>query len=155
MFRDINEYILKPLSERQAHLDLTESCTMIGGHDSREFRGLMAHTLRTTIPKGMKIYVCHACHVHLCSNIRHMYWGTAKENCADKKANGGKSVYEYAVAKYGIDVVRERNRINGKKGGLKFAANLKKKSACEAHTDARGVDNAKAVGSNPTAGTKE
>lgn len=83
MFELITDYIKKPQAERQAHLKLDEECIKIGGYDSREFRGLLAHHLHTTIPTKVKVVLAHACHNGKCSNPRHLYWGTYKENSQD------------------------------------------------------------------------
>jgi len=82
MYVDIYKYIIWPLADRQKHLDLAEDCLCIGGN-SREFRGALAHYLRTTIPKGMKIHLCHACNNGECSNPKHLYWGSPGENVQD------------------------------------------------------------------------
>jgi len=82
MFRNIDEYILSSKNERQLHLHLEESCIELGTN-SQQCRALLAHYLNTTVPKGMKIHLCHACHNGKCSNPRHLYWGTCKENQLD------------------------------------------------------------------------
>jgi hypothetical protein len=82
MYKDIFNYISLLKEERQQHLDLSESCIEIGGN-SRECRGVLAHFLKTTIPSGMKILLCHACNNGKCSNPKHLYWGTPKENMDD------------------------------------------------------------------------
>lgn len=82
IFRPIEEYILQSKEERQRHLALNEGCILIGG-GSKDYRALLAHFLLTTIPSGRKIHLCHACDVAGCSNPRHLYWGTAKENQID------------------------------------------------------------------------
>jgi hypothetical protein len=110
---NINEYILTPLTERQAHLKLDEPCTNRGGYPglvSQYLKGLLAHTLDTTIPLGHKIFVCHACYNADCSNPYHIYWGTPKENRADGKANGQKSIWEYMVDKYGLEKAKQMNK---------------------------------------------
>ena len=82
-----------PLSQRQAHINLDEPCTEIGGYDSREYRGLMAHFLGTKIPTGLrKINLCHRCNNHRCSNPRHIYWGTIAENFHDTIEAGRKPI---------------------------------------------------------------
>lgn len=125
MFEDIYYYMEKPLSERQAHLRLEEPCVMIGGTNSSHFRGLLAHALKTTIPSGMKIYLCHACNVHLCSNTNHLYWGWAKENTADtKKAGTWASIADRSKLKYGEEEYRRRMKlaqVNGGKANRKSA----------------------------------
>lgn len=87
MFEDILIYINKPLADRQQHLDLKSPCLCIGG-TSQEFRGTLSHFLKTTIPKGMKIHLCHACYNEKCSNPTHLYWGTPTENAFDTIQSG-------------------------------------------------------------------
>jgi hypothetical protein len=87
----IEEYIQKPKEERQAHLKLSESCIERGGSinsQSIHARGLLAHIFDTTIPTNHKIYACHACNNSKCSNLYHLYWGTASENLLDAVACG-------------------------------------------------------------------
>lgn len=79
---DIYEFITWTKEERQAHLDLSTPC-VYRGTNSTECRGLLAHALNTTVPRGIGIHCCHACHDGRCSNWRHLYWGTAAENHAD------------------------------------------------------------------------
>lgn len=86
-FQQIKKYMLKPRSERQAHLNLRTRCIEVGG-DSKQFRGLLAHTLQTTIPQGVTIYLCHACGNGRCSNPNHLYWGTPSENNLDQYVHG-------------------------------------------------------------------
>lgn len=85
-FRDIKEYMKLSREERRSHLDLNEECIEIGG-DSRLFRGLLAHFLKTTIG-SRNIHVCHACNNSGCSNPVHLYWGTPKDNWQDAKESG-------------------------------------------------------------------
>lgn len=87
MFKQIDEYMLLTKTERQAHIDLSDNCIEIGGNSPR-FRGLLAHHLKTTIPKGMKVHLCHACNNDKCSNPNHLYWGTPRENYFDAIAKG-------------------------------------------------------------------
>lgn len=105
---DIEEYIRKPQSERQAHLRLDDPCIERGGllsHVSSYCRGLLTHMFDTTMPSGMKILICHACHNGACSNPKHLYWGTAKENVADSRSQGThKTVSERVRDKYGSEV---------------------------------------------------
>src|SRR5579863_10128991 len=97
----IEDYILLPLSERQVHLKLDEPCIERKGplHSaSVHARGLLAHVFDTTIPSGMKICACHACNNSECSNLHHLYWGTAKENRKDAKLSGtSRSIWEYML----------------------------------------------------------
>lgn len=103
----IDDYISLPLVDRQRHLDLTDPCLERGGPKNGGLssccKGLMAHILNTTIPTGVKILLCHACHNKLCSNPKHLYWGTPKENYNDTLSNGGKTLWEKVVGKYGYE----------------------------------------------------
>lgn len=84
---DIYEFITWTKEERQAHLDLSTACEYRGTHSS-ECRALLAVVLNTTVPRGMNIHCCHACHDGACSNWKHLYWGTAAENYEDAVAAG-------------------------------------------------------------------
>jgi hypothetical protein len=88
MFQDISEYIKKSRDERREHLVLSEDCIIIGGYDSREYRGLLAHHLKTTIPTKLKVVLCHGCNRQGCSNPRHLYWGTYSDNLRDAQECG-------------------------------------------------------------------
>ena len=117
----IEEYLLLSLEERQLHLKLDDPCIERGGPEkgglSSYCKGLMAHVHDTTIPSGMKIHVCHACNNGRCCNPNHLYWGTAKENYADMMANGGKTLWEKCVEKYGLDEAKRRNKRIGNQNG--------------------------------------
>lgn len=119
MFTPIDEYMLKSREERRAHLKLDEACVLIGGYDSREYRGLLAHVLGTTIPTGNRaIALCHACNVGGCSNPNHLYWGTRKDNHIDAVEAGiYQSQFARAQAKYGNDAYREILVAAARKGG--------------------------------------
>lgn len=104
--KDIDEYIKKPITERQEHLILDEPCIERGGA-SMYLKGLLAHILETTIPSGRKVHVCHACHNSKCSNPNHLYWGTARENRLDEVSNGGINVWQRTVNKHGLDKAKE------------------------------------------------
>jgi len=116
---DVNEYIKRPLDERQSHLNLDESCLERGGMSSY-FKGLMAHILDTTIPSGMKIHVCHACGNEKCSNPNHLYFGSPKENAQDSIKHGTMvNAWQAKVDKYGyekaLSMMREhQKRVCGK-----------------------------------------
>lgn len=116
---DIEEYIKRPLSERQSHLDLNDNCIERGGFSSY-FKGLLAHVLNTSIPSGIKIHVCHACGNGKCSNPKHLYFGTPKENILDGYRHGTiVNAWQSTVKKYGIDEAMRRarenqRRVNGK-----------------------------------------
>jgi hypothetical protein len=124
-FADIDEYILRTIESRTSHLNLESKCIEIGGYDSREYRGLLAHYLGTKIPTGKKICLCHKCGNPKCSNVLHLYWGTYSENINDSKEHGTwKSVYESVRMKYGDSKLKDMQRINGSKGG-KISGNMK------------------------------
>ena len=72
---------------RQSHLDLTESCVERGGN-STNHKGVLAQYLDTTIPYGNRYLLCHACNNGKCSNPKHLYWGSPKENVEDAIKNG-------------------------------------------------------------------
>lgn len=92
MFVDIHEHMKLSRDERRSHLDLSSPCIEIGG-DSTCFRSLLAHRLKTTIPKLSSknrngIQLCHACHNGKCSNTDHLYWGTQQDNSLDMYQSG-------------------------------------------------------------------
>lgn len=101
----IVEYMCLPLKDRQAHIELDDSCSEIGGNSSVEYKGLLAYFLGTSIPmrgQGHRIHLCHACGNHACSNVKHLYWGTPKENASDSARHGtAVSIYAMTLAKYG------------------------------------------------------
>ena len=97
-----------------SHLNLHEPCIERGGN-STNHRGVLAQYLDTDFPKGYGIDLCHACHNGECSNPKHMYWGTRKENVADAKSQGKhKSPWEYSVEKFGYEEACRINKENGK-----------------------------------------
>jgi len=114
----IEEYIEKPIAERQSHLRLDEPCmerSSSGKSTSTFCKGLLAHIFDTTIPKGMSIHVCHACNNEICSNPDHLYWGTAKENRLDQVKD--RSIWERNVHKNGLETAIEVQRAASSKGG--------------------------------------
>lgn len=117
----ISDYIQRSKEDRQAHLRLEQPCSEIGGNSSTEFKGLLAYYLGTTIPdrgRGFKTPLCHACGNAKCSNVEHLYWGTAKENVADAVAHGTfLSRYERSLAKYGVEGMKEIAARAGKASG--------------------------------------
>jgi len=124
MFKKIEEYIKLSKNERQQHLKLNEQCIKIGGRDSGEYRGLLAHFLRTTIPTKMKIILCHACHNPRCSNPQHLYWGTYAENLDDSRENGKyKSIWQRTIDKYGLKKAKEIYKNNAIKNACKRKKN--------------------------------
>ena len=139
--KDITEYIKKSYTERTTHLDLESECIEIGGN-STSFKGLLSYVLGVTIPNSSKILLCHKCHNGKCSNPKHLYYGTPKENLEDQKENGTwMPVWERMVQKYGYDEACKLNSKGNKSaGGLankgkpkseehkkKIAASIKKK----------------------------
>lgn len=140
----IEQYILLPLEQRQKHLKLGGPCIERGGdplYTSVHVRGLLADLFDTTIPKGFKIYACHACNNSNCSNVFHCYWGTAIENRADGKANGMGNVWENMIRKYGEEEARRLCRVSGslagKVGGRLSGISRRKKSGLDADTVGR------------------
>jgi len=126
MLKDIYEYIELPIAERQIHLDLNSECLQFTDQKSTSVhhaaRGILAWNLMTTIPSGMKIHLCHACNNKLCSNPKHLYWGTPKENHLDQVAAGTyKSLYQRTKDKYGEEGYRNITKLAGAKGGKAFA----------------------------------
>ena len=117
----IESYIKLPISTRQSHLNLDDSCINRGGPVSNGVstycKGLMAHLLDTTIPSGRQIHICHACNNSKCSNPKHLYWGTPSENSIDRLVNGDTTIWQKMVLKYGIE---EASKINSsrKKGNV-------------------------------------
>jgi len=114
MFEDIGEYIKKTREERQSHLDLNENCIEIGGHSSTCFKGLLAYHLQTTIPTRNKIVLCHACNNQKCSNVKHLYWGTYRDNYDDYIATGALTWGEATARKYGRGQFAKVGSIGGK-----------------------------------------
>lgn len=114
--KNINEYITLPKADRQAHLKLDEPC-IERGVGSFYFKGLLAHILDTTVPTGKKIHLCHACHNGACGNPYHLYWGTSQENRLDQVDNGGKTIWERTVEKYGLEKAKMMNSHKGNRNG--------------------------------------
>lgn len=122
MFENIEEYILKTRDERRKHLDLNEKCIEIGGIDSTEYRGLVAHFLKTAIPTKCKnIQLCHGCNNGKCSNPKHLYWGTVKDNYRDSIDCGSRihiwKQFEQKVGKE--EAIKRRKEISSKGGKAK------------------------------------
>ena len=128
----ITEHIKKSRDERREHLNLDEPCLERGGN-STVHKGVLAQYLTTTIPSG-RILLCHACNNGGCSNPKHLYWGTDKDNLQDAKECGTyKTVWERTIEKYGIDGAIEQNRKNGLKMGNTLGKVSKNKPKSEEH----------------------
>jgi hypothetical protein len=121
----VEEWIQQSKDVRTAHLQLDEECIERGGN-STVHRGVLAEYLNTNLPS--KVDLCHACHNDKCSNPKHLYWGTRKENVQDAKNNGTwKSPWDSLVEKYGYEEackMNSRKMVNntngsGNKGKLK------------------------------------
>ncbi len=118
MFTLIEEYIKLSNQERTQHLKLDEDCILIGGRLSTEFRGLLAHFLKTTIPTSKKIVLCHACGNGKCSNPKHLYWGTYSENLIDAVKHGArKTPKEAYIEKHGLEAYKAEMKRRGSLGG--------------------------------------
>jgi hypothetical protein len=114
----ITEYIKKDRNERRSHLDLSEPCCERGGN-STIHKGVLAQYLTTTIPSG-RILLCHACNNGNCSNPKHLYWGTDKDNLQDAIENGTyKNAWERTVEKYGLEEACKMNSRGNKSAGGK------------------------------------
>ena len=127
MFKQFEEYMALLKEERQSHLILDEPCVEIGTN-SQQCRALLAHRLRTTVPKGMKVHLCHACNNGKCSNPNHLYWGTAKENQLDSNfqekgaaATRGKTWSHSRQAAEKIKKARTGKPSNNKSGVNQFS----------------------------------
>lgn len=137
MIIPIKEYIKLSKEERTSHLNLSVPCIERGGF-STKFCGVLAEGLGTTIPErkvdGVQVHLCHACNNPKCSNVKHLYWGTPKENHDDGiKCGHIKSPWENSVAKYGyekaLEIAQEQQRkicfIGGKSQRNKTPRRLK------------------------------
>jgi hypothetical protein len=90
---------------------------------------MLAHFLKTTFPDGRKVYLCHACHNAKCSNPKHLYWGTPRENQIDYINNGGLTLNQRLIAKHGkekyMQLKTEQCRRIARSGGLARAKKIK------------------------------
>ena len=125
----VENWINESREVRTQHLDLTEPCVERGGN-STVHRGVLAQYLNTNLPS--KVDLCHACHNDKCSNPKHLYWGTRKENIQDAKNNGTwTSVWDKLVAKYGYEKACEIHSKNAK--GNTYGSGNKNKPKSEEH----------------------
>jgi hypothetical protein len=130
---DIEEYIALTKKERQSHIDLTTVCIEEGSQYKR--KRLLAQFLNTTVPTG-RILLCHACNNHKCSNLKHLYFGTDRENIVEDGQQYGtwKNVWERTLEKNGYDEtcqIRSERMVGnkfgeGNKGGTKSEEHKKK-----------------------------
>jgi hypothetical protein len=102
----VEQYLKIEQTIRQKHLNLNDSCIERGGN-STNHRGVLAQYLDTPI-YGRPSDLCHACNNPNCSNPKHLYWGTRKENVKDSIEFGSwSSPYDKMVKKYGEDKAKE------------------------------------------------
>jgi hypothetical protein len=112
----IEEYINCSRGERRKHLDLSDKCIERGGN-STNHKGVLAQYLDSNIPGG-RILLCHACNNGKCSNPKHLYWGTDKDNHIDLVESGNfKSIFQRRIEKYGYDNACKQNSHLNNKGG--------------------------------------
>ena len=126
----VEQWIKESREIRREHLALDEQCIERGGN-STNHKGVLAQYLDTNIPSG-RLLLCHACHNGKCSNPKHLYWGTDKDNVKDSQDNGTwKSAWESLVIKYGYE---EACKMNSRKmiGNVHGSAN-KNKPKSEEH----------------------
>lgn len=117
-FVPIEEYMKLPREKRQEHLDLSAACVEWVGNRSDYFRGLLCFYLGTTMPSGMKILLCHACHNARCGNPAHLYLGLALDNALDYKASPQyRSGWEISLARHGEEKALLWMRKAGAAGG--------------------------------------
>lgn len=127
----VSEWINETREIRTSHLNLTEECIERGGN-STVHRGVLAQYLCTDITS--KVDLCHACNNDKCSNPKHLYWGTRKENIEDAKKNGTwKSPWQAMVDKHGYEKACDLNRKNGSSGWSKGGKTNKGKPKSEEH----------------------
>jgi hypothetical protein len=114
----VEQYLNLTQLDRQKHLDLLSPCVERGGN-STNHRGVLAQYLDTPI-YGKPADLCHACHNGACSNPKHLYWGSRKENIQDSANNGTwKTPWERTVEKHGYEKACELNRRGDKTLGGK------------------------------------
>lgn len=82
----LSDYILKPLEERQAHIDLSTPCTFGNWRHSSSSHFAYHEVERDTVRKHHR---CHLCKndsgsEQVCINPLHSYIGTAYENSWDR-----------------------------------------------------------------------
>jgi hypothetical protein len=125
----VEEWITESRNVRTVHLDMSEPCLERGGN-STVHRGVLAQYLGTNLPG--KVDLCHNCGNDKCSNPKHLYWGTRKENVEDAKRHGTwVSPWDRLVEKYGYE---EACRMNSRKMiGNNHGSSNKGKSKSDEH----------------------
>ena len=140
MITDFKKYMKLPKTTRQSHLKLSEDCLERGGN-STIHRGVLAQFLDTIIPMGRIAVMAHACNNGKCSNPRHLYWATDRENLVEDGTKFGtwKNTHQRMVDKYGEEGVRKiRSEVaKGNKGGAGNKGKPKSKQHCENISKAR------------------
>ena len=119
----ILDYMHLTKGERQTHLDLGLPCDERGGN-STNFKALLSHNLGVEIPENAqtnKIQLGHACNNGKCSNWRHLYYATARENVLDSG-----SCYERTIKKHGKDIYKIVNKKLAEKRGKQYFSNMGK-----------------------------
>ena len=118
----ILDYMHLTKDERQNHLDLNLPCDERGGN-STNFKALLSHNLGVEIPENgqfNKIQLGHACNNGKCSNWRHLYYATARENVLDSG-----SCYERTIKKHGKDIYKRVNKKLAEKRGKEYYSQAK------------------------------
>jgi hypothetical protein len=120
MITDFKSYMTSSKDLRQSHLVLTEECVERGGN-STNHRGVLAQYLDTIIPMGRVAVLAHACNNANCSNPKHLYWATDKENIVEDGTKFGthKSPWHRQVDKYGYEEACRMNARGDKTAGGK------------------------------------
>ena len=129
---DINSYMLLSKTERQSHVDRQEECLERGGNSTCH-RGVLAQYLGTVIPMGRAALLAHACNNGKCSNPKHLYWATDRENTVEDgtEFSTWKNPWERMVEKHGYE---EACRIQSHKSDpAKAGAGNKGKPKSEEH----------------------
>jgi len=131
----VEEYLTLDLLESQTHLDLSEGCFERGGI-STNHRGVLVQYLNTPI-YGKPADLCHKCNNGKCSNPKHLYWGSHKENMKDEIDNGTHvsiNSWQKKVEKYGYEQACKMN-VNFSAAAARGGKSNKGKLKSESHKD--------------------